>query len=293
MNLQVHGAPPLLPALLQVLLPAPKCPKLQTYLLKWWSSKRYFSWCIFVFRWWRKKQVHPISILQASRTSFKESWVSKLCPKVKHNDGTLMINRLACSSISINSAIYLQAKWLHSVGDVKMHNIELLEGSFGYIITALYKVLLRAQEITTWSHITFSLTVQGTYARSPPRPHRANQARHKAPNGPRGHNPWAVAQLLKNGEFNLLRCPRERQTYQMFTKCIVSNIAIYDYPYHDWFYIRVYNIIYTYILCTWIYIYRVIYHSYCAYVCSLTSHSWTHDTHTNMMQQQRASWVLE
>lgn len=61
-------------------------------------------------------------------------------------------------------------------------------------------------------------------------------------------------------------------------KCIVSNIAIYDYPYHDWFYIRVYNIIYTYL---YVYIYRVIYHSYCAYVCSLTSHSWTHDTHTH------------
>lgn len=35
-------------------------------------------------------------------------------------------------------------------------------------------------------------------------------------------------------------------------KCIVSNIAIYDYPYHDWFYIRVYNIIYTYL---YVYIY--------------------------------------
>lgn len=91
-------------------------------------------WCIFALRWWRKQQVHPISILQASRTSFKESWVSKLCPKVEHNDGTLMINRLACSSISINTAIYLQAKWLQSVGDVKMHNIELLEGSFGYTL---------------------------------------------------------------------------------------------------------------------------------------------------------------
>ena len=40
---RVHGAPPLLPALLQVLLPAPKCQKLQTYLLKWWSSKRFFD----------------------------------------------------------------------------------------------------------------------------------------------------------------------------------------------------------------------------------------------------------
>ena len=128
---RVHGAPPLLPALLQVLLPAPKCQKLQTYLLKWWSSKR----LVDVFLPWdggeKNKciQFQYCRQLQASRTSFKESWVSKPCPKVEHNDGTLMINRLACSSISINSAIYLQAKWLQSVGGVKMHNIELLEGT--------------------------------------------------------------------------------------------------------------------------------------------------------------------
>ena len=161
-----------------------------------------------------------------------------------------------------------------------------------WLYTALYKVLLRAQEITTWSHIQFDRPRH--LCSKPAQATSSESSTAQSSERPSWSQPMGSCAATEKWWVQPSSLSKRKANISNVYKCIVSNIAIYDYPYHDWFYIRVYNIIYTY-LYVYIYIYRVIYHSYCAYVCSLTSHSWTHDTHThtNMMQQQRASWVLE
>ncbi len=133
----IHEAPPLLPALLQVLLPA-QSQNVKTSKYPWSDGlSDSFCWC---FSSWDGggNQFHPISILQASNFS-KASWVSELWSKVTMAmapwwSTVLLVpqsrstRQCTCRQNGVGFGCYR----LLVLSDVKMHNTEVIEGSFRY-----------------------------------------------------------------------------------------------------------------------------------------------------------------
>ena len=116
--------------------------------------------------------------------------------------------------------------------------------------TALYKVLLRAQEITTWSHIQFDRPRH--LCSKPAQATSSESSTAQSSERPSWSQPMSSCTATEKWWVQPSSLSKRKANISNVYKCIVSNIAIYDYPYHDWFYIRVYNIIYTYM---YVYIY--------------------------------------